>query len=344
MSDKKKRIVVLKKDFSAQEVAEESVSSLVDSAEVLDAIECMATDFEPDETKVLTNDEFGLIFAELTDSDVGRLEERPGIDTVEDDELAFALNGDGDPIDPGDEFDPDDMIVEEDEEATAAIDEAYGFDDFDEDEDFDAITPEAAALATQIEPEVDDFDINEMGEVVRLDEARAVEAEAAGIPRERLLDLVKCVIRCALEQSSSGNVMEVDDDSIADIMAAAGVAPSSAGVQAIRDYITCGLRIIYAPQAWRYSTGAGVRVAIVDTGITPRHPDLRVYGGVSYVPGVTRWYDDQGHGTHVAGTVAALANNRGLVGVAPSARLYAVKVLNRAGRGNTSWILNGLAW
>lgn len=87
-----------------------------------------------------------------------------------------------------------------------------------------------------------------------------------------------------------------------------------------------------------------MRVAVVDTGIASRHPDLKVYGGASFVPGVTSWHDDHHHGTHVAGTIAALANGRGVIGVAPRARLYAVKVLNKNGSGSTSGILNGLAW
>jgi subtilisin len=109
------------------------------------------------------------------------------------------------------------------------------------------------------------------------------------------------------------------------------------------DYITYGLRLIFATYAWRYTKGLNARVAVVDTGIARAHTDLRVYGGASFVPGVTSWTDDFGHGTHVAGTIAALANGRGVVGVAPQARLYAVKVLNSRGSGMTSWILNGLA-
>ena len=90
--------------------------------------------------------------------------------------------------------------------------------------------------------------------------------------------------------------------------------------------------------------GPGVRVAVVDTGITGRHPDLRVLGGANFTSASRRWDDDHGHGTHVAGTIAARRNRRGIVGVAPDARLYAVKVLNSRGRGKLSGILNGLGW
>ena len=342
MPERKHKIVVVKEGFTAAQVAEESVGKVVKSAQLMDSLQVMATDFEPDESSVLSNDVLNVVYADLTDDEANRLQEKAGVDAIEDDEVVFALQDD-EPPDAGGEIDPYEALADEDEAAAFEIDNALSNYDLAEAEDFDAITPEAAALASQMAPEVDDIDINDLGEVVRLDEAGAVEAAAAGIPRDKLVDLVKCVIRCAIEESS-GNVKALTDDRIADILAASGVARTSAGVQAIRDYITCGLKIIYAPHAWRYSTGSGVRVAIVDTGIAPRHPDLRVYGGVSYVPGVTRWYDDHYHGTHVAGTVAARMNGRGVVGVAPAARLYAVKVLDKQGRGRTSGILNGLAW
>jgi subtilisin family serine protease len=342
MPERKHKIVVVKEGFAAADVAEESVSKVVKSANLMDALSVMATDFEPDESSVLSNEELGLVFADLTDAEANRLQEKPGVDVVEDDEVVFALQ-DNELPGAADEQEPYEVMADDDEEAAFEIDNALSEYDLTGAEEFDSITPEAAALASQMEPEIDDIDINDMGEVVRLDEAAAVDAEAAGVPRDKLIDLIKCVIRCAIEESS-GSVRDLGDDRIADILAASGAARSSAGVQAVRDYITCGLKIIYAPYAWRYSTGAGVRVAIVDTGIAPRHPDLRVYGGVSYVPGVTRWYDDHYHGTHVAGTVAAQTNGRGVVGVAPAARLYAVKVLDRQGRGRTSGILNGIAW
>lgn len=83
-------------------------------------------------------------------------------------------------------------------------------------------------------------------------------------------------------------------------------------------------------------------VAIIDTGIDLDHPDLNVYKNVTFVRGTRSGDDDHGHGTHVAGTVAALYNGIGVVGVAPGARLWAVKVLNKNGSGFTSDIIKGV--
>ncbi len=83
-------------------------------------------------------------------------------------------------------------------------------------------------------------------------------------------------------------------------------------------------------------------VAIIDTGIDLDHPDLYVYKNVTFVRGTRSGDDDHGHGTHVAGTVAALDNGVGVVGVAPGARLWAVKVLNRNGSGFISDIIKGV--
>ena len=69
-------------------------------------------------------------------------------------------------------------------------------------------------------------------------------------------------------------------------------------------------------------------IAIIDTGIDLTHPDLNVYRDTSFVDGTNSGNDDEGHGTHVAGIGRAKDNNEGVVGIAPGARLWAVKVLN----------------
>jgi subtilisin len=92
-------------------------------------------------------------------------------------------------------------------------------------------------------------------------------------------------------------------------------------------------------------TGSGVKVAILDTGIDAAHTDLNVKGGVSFVSGEPSGLTDgNGHGTHVAGTVAALNNTTGVLGVAYNADLYAVKVLSASGSGTLSGIAQGIEW
>jgi subtilisin len=86
-----------------------------------------------------------------------------------------------------------------------------------------------------------------------------------------------------------------------------------------------------------------VDVAVIDTGIDIDHPDLDVVGGKNCTTG--RSYDDgNGHGTHVAGTIAAKDDANGVVGVAPGARLWAVRVLNNQGSGTRSSIICGVDW
>jgi subtilisin family serine protease len=88
-----------------------------------------------------------------------------------------------------------------------------------------------------------------------------------------------------------------------------------------------------------------VDVAVVDTGIDASHPDLNVAGGVNCsTADRNAWRDDNGHGTHVAGTVAAKDNGIGVVGVAPGARLWAVRILDADGEGLLSWYICGLDW
>lgn len=87
-----------------------------------------------------------------------------------------------------------------------------------------------------------------------------------------------------------------------------------------------------------------VNVAVIDTGIDLDHPDLNVVGGVNCNAKSRNYNDDNGHGTHVAGTIGALDNDIGVVGVAPGANLYSVRVLDRKGRGYMSDVICGIDW
>lgn len=93
-------------------------------------------------------------------------------------------------------------------------------------------------------------------------------------------------------------------------------------------------------------TGLGVNVAVIDTGVDYNHPDLQANyrGGYDFVNGDSDPMDDNGHGTHVAGTIAAADNNAGVVGVAPSVNLYALKVLDANGSGYYSNMIAALDW
>lgn len=111
-----------------------------------------------------------------------------------------------------------------------------------------------------------------------------------------------------------------------------------------------GIERIGAVEAHNTSTGSKIGIAIIDTGTDPNHEDLTVIDGYALVncrPAphcATSWDDDNGHGTHVAGTSAALDNKVGVLGVAPGADLYAVKVLDSKGAGTWADVADGIIW
>lgn len=109
-----------------------------------------------------------------------------------------------------------------------------------------------------------------------------------------------------------------------------------------KQIIPWGVSRIGANKVWKQYKGGTIRVAILDTGISP-HPDLRI-SGVHNTVGGDPSYDQFGHGTHVAGTVSGLNNAFGVIGVAPRARLYNVKAFGANGTAFTSDIVEGLDW
>src|SRR5207247_2377571 len=86
-----------------------------------------------------------------------------------------------------------------------------------------------------------------------------------------------------------------------------------------------------------------VNVAVIDTGIDLNHPDLNAVAGKDCTGNGTT-NDGNGHGTHVAGIIAARNNGSGAVGVAPGSKLWAVRVLGANGSGLTSQVICGIDW
>lgn len=114
----------------------------------------------------------------------------------------------------------------------------------------------------------------------------------------------------------------------------------------VKEEIPWGVQRVNAANAWARNKGQGVKVAILDTGIDFNHPDLRgAYAGCkNVVDSNSSCMDDNGHGTHVAGTIAGALDGKGVAGVAPGARLYAVKVLDKDGNGGLIGIVRAILW
>ena len=123
-----------------------------------------------------------------------------------------------------------------------------------------------------------------------------------------------------------------------------GVATPTSAMRA--QTVPWGVSRVLAPDAWALGfTGTGVKVGMMDSGGDPTHPDLVWAGGFNANTGGTApsdWADDiascNGHGTHVAGTVAAQDNGIGVVGVAPGVSLYALKVFVDIGGTCGAWV------
>lgn len=106
------------------------------------------------------------------------------------------------------------------------------------------------------------------------------------------------------------------------------------------------LAAVQVPEAWKaINESLGVTVAVLDTGVDASHPDLaaKMLAGYNFVDGNTDTADDNGHGTRVAGVIAASANNGlGIVGIAPNASILPVKVMDAKGLGNYVNIAAGI--
>lgn len=110
--------------------------------------------------------------------------------------------------------------------------------------------------------------------------------------------------------------------------------------------IPWGVEKIKAPQAWPHTTGRNIKIGVIDTGINFNHPALQgsIIPGINLVNRKELPYDDNGHGTHIAGIIAASNPSLGMIGVAPHALIAPIKAFDNQGSAYVSDIVKAIDW
>jgi len=107
-----------------------------------------------------------------------------------------------------------------------------------------------------------------------------------------------------------------------------------------------GISAFNLPEVWKHTKGAGVKIAVLDTGCALDHSDLKdgLLPGINLINSRKPPEDDNQHGTHVTGIICAKNNDTGMVGVAPEAKVIPVKCLDHRGNGDLRIIAKGVRW
>lgn len=146
----------------------------------------------------------------------------------------------------------------------------------------------------------------------------------------------------------AGVVLRIDEDVLVTALGKPAPKPTPTPIPQPSQVKPWGIVRIGADQVTTdyYSESTAIKVGVIDTGIDLNHPDLKaiIKGGFNAILPSGSYADDNGHGTHVAGIIAALDNTFGVVGVSANINLYAIKVLNKRGSGYISDIIEGLQW
>ncbi|MFA6029699.1 MAG: S8 family peptidase [Elusimicrobiota bacterium] len=174
--------------------------------------------------------------------------------------------------------------------------------------------------------------LTQVGGGVVLAKLGLISALSIAVPQTSLLSFEKGL-------AAFPEVVRIENDRVQNWLKDVPAAPPAAGQKT-----PWGIERVRAAAAWPLTRGAGVKVAVIDTGIDPTHPDLRVLGGYSSITHDEKFADGHGHGTHVAGTIAALDDGKGVVGVAPEVALYGVQVLGADGSGSFATVIEGIQW
>lgn len=183
--------------------------------------------------------------------------------------------------------------------------------------------------------------------------AMLVTVDTDGVAVERLLE-VRGVERVHENfKIEVGSATPRESDASAGAVAGARPRPTVEAADSTAVNATYGVETVRAPEVWREfdARGEGATVAVLDTGIDPDHPDLAVSGWARFDDqgnlvndSVDDASDADGHGTHVAGTVAGGNASGTAIGVAPDAELYGYKVLDDEGAGTFARVVGGMEY
>ncbi|MDR9857706.1 S8 family peptidase [Paenibacillus sp. VCA1] len=173
-----------------------------------------------------------------------------------------------------------------------------------------------------------------------LQELKALHPDWPDLPTSRALKAVLTPLSgSAKHLDPYKNDILIEEDSLVQVHTLANKTSQGPG-------IPYGVKQIQAPKAWSTSTGYRIKIGVIDTGADYYHPDLRgsLAKGINLLNRHMLPFDDNGHGTHIAGTIAAANSTEGMIGVAPRATIYPVKAFDHNGSAYVSDIIQGIDW
>ncbi|BFH65830.1 MULTISPECIES: S8 family peptidase [Paenibacillus] len=171
-------------------------------------------------------------------------------------------------------------------------------------------------------------------------ELKALHPEWPDIPSSHVLkSIITPLSGSGKHLNPYKNDILIEEDSLVQVHTLANRSNQGPG-------IPYGVKQIQAPKAWSTSTGYRIKIGVIDTGADYYHPDLRqsLAKGINLLNRHMLPFDDNGHGTHIAGTIAAANGTEGMIGVAPRATIYPVKAFDHNGSAYVSDIIQGIDW
>ena len=343
--------------YADQEISKASVGKLlkVTQSSIKEGVSFMSDERAALKDNVLHFENLGISVLELTSEDAKKLATQKGVLAVEEDVEMFALDMELERYDY--DYEPEVYINQEEmaklEETVMTREGARVKSDFCEKEAFtetiepfkspneeDTIMGDKTVSKEESKP----FSFERFAGQSNLVADKPLEAEKQAQMQEGgFADGYKKAMVDMFSSMLDANLKKESSESCNTAAASAETLDSAMDINA--SYIPWNIRMVKAPEAWaRGYDGWGVKVAVLDTGIDYNHPDLYVSGGIDFTGSKEVCMDYYGHGTHCAGIIAAREFRGQIVGVAPRAKLYAVKVLGDNGKGKVSRIIAGMDW